>query len=69
MTERYCPGPRCADCGPDEADPTDPNECCEATCGCCPRVDAHDLCFLRAGAEDDTYDCDEHRMYGILRYR
>lgn len=66
----YCTGDRCADCTPDE-------ECCEATCGCCPRVDEHDYCWLMPGSEDDSKYCDQHGegrlfdrspgMYQILR--
>jgi hypothetical protein len=69
----YCTGDRCEDCNPDE-------ECCEATCGCCPRVDEHDLCWLHRGSEDDSKYCSQHgegwlfprsdraqRMYEILR--
>lgn len=49
---RYCSGPRCADCTPDD-------ECCEATCGCCARLDEHDHCRLALGAYDSKY-CDQH---------
>jgi hypothetical protein len=71
--EPYCTGDRCADCTPDE-------ECCEATCGCCPRVDEHDHCRLAPGSEPDSQYCDQHgegwlydrspepeRRYQILR--
>lgn len=67
----YCTGDRCADC--DE-------ECCEATCGCCPIVNEHGHCFLRPGAEEDSKYCNQHgegslfglspaaqRRYDILR--
>lgn len=60
-TALYCTGRACQDCAPD-------NECCEAVCGCCPRVDAHDLCWLHPGALDDTVSCDQHEMYDILRH-
>lgn len=50
---RYCTGDRCRDCTPDE-------ECCEATCGCCPRVEEHDRCFLYPGSEGDSKYCDQH---------
>ena len=49
----YCTGDRCTDCTPDE-------ECCEATCGCCPRVDEHGHCWLRRGSEEDSKNCDQH---------
>jgi hypothetical protein len=49
----YCTGDRCTDCTPDE-------ECCEATCGCCPRVDEHDHCRLAPGSEEDSKYCDQH---------
>lgn len=49
----YCLGDRCEDCTPDE-------ECCEATCGYCPRVEAHDYCRLMPGSEDDSKYCDQH---------
>ena len=49
----YCTGDRCTDCTPAD-------ECCEATCGCCPRVDEHDHCRLAPGAEDDSQYCDQH---------
>ncbi|MFB7461289.1 hypothetical protein [Streptomyces sp. NPDC056188] len=80
----YCTGDRCQDCIP--PDPKDPynrygeSGCCEATCGCCPRVNEHGLCFLRRGSEDDSKCCDQHgegwlndrspeaeRRYQILR--
>jgi hypothetical protein len=51
--DTYCTGDRCADCTPDE-------ECCEATCGCCPRVDEHDHCRLAPGSEEDSKYCDQH---------
>lgn len=49
----YCTGDRCEDCTPEE-------ECCEATCGCCPRVNEHEMCWLHAGSEDDSRYCDQH---------
>ena len=77
----YCSGPRCADCtrpGPD--DPYGETDCCEATCGYCPRVAAHDHCRLAPGAYEDSKYCDQHgdgillplsptaaRAYDILR--
>ncbi|WP_435279320.1 hypothetical protein [Streptomyces sp. 1222.5] len=77
--ERYCTGDRCADC--EAPTPEDPDsDCCEATCGCCPRVDEHGHCFLSPGSEEDSHYCDQHgegslyerspeaeRMYQILR--
>lgn len=70
----YCTGDRCADCTPDE-------ECCEATCGCCPRVYEQDWCWLSPGSDDDSKYCSQHgegallprspeaeRMYQILRH-
>lgn len=63
----YCTGDRCQDCEPPAPDDTYGEEdCCEATCGCCPRVNAHGHCFLRAGSEDDSHYCDQHgegRLY------
>lgn len=60
--EPYCTGDRCADCTPPTAD--DPygeqGECCEATCGCCPRVDEHNHCRLAPGSEEDSKYCDQH---------
>ncbi|MEW2568363.1 hypothetical protein [Streptomyces sp. NPDC047070] len=57
----YCTGPRCRDCEPPEADdPYGETDCCEATCGCCPRVDAHGHCSLSSGSEDGSYYCDQH---------
>ena len=71
-TTPYCPGDRCADC--DE-------ECCEATCGCCPIVNEHGHCFLYPGSEEDSKYCDQHgegtlfdrspeaqRLYDTLRW-
>jgi hypothetical protein len=62
MTEqRYCTGDRCEDCtkpGPD--DPYGEGDCCEATCGCCPRVDEHDHCRLMPGSEEGSQYCDQH---------
>lgn len=49
----YCLGARCVDCTPDD-------ECCEGSCGCCPRVTEQDWCWLRAGAEDDSRYCSQH---------
>ncbi|MFF5404591.1 hypothetical protein ACFY8K_16880 [Streptomyces misionensis] len=73
MDKPYCTGDRCEDCTPDE-------ECCEATCGCCPRVDEHGYCVLYPGSEEDSKYCDQHgegwllprsgraeRMYQILK--
>lgn len=51
--EPYCTGDRCADCNPDE-------ECCEATCDCCPRVSEQDWCWLSSGSEDDSKYCSQH---------
>lgn len=72
-TRPYCTGDRCEDCTPHE-------ECCEATCGCCSRVDEHGNCFLRPGSEEASKYCDQHgegwllprspeaeRRYQILR--
>jgi len=57
--EIYCTGDRCADCtAPTPEEPDD--ECCEATCGCCPRVDEHGNCFLYPGSEEDSKYCDQH---------
>ena len=53
QAQRYCTGDRCEECTPDE-------ECCEATCGCCPAVDAHDHCRLAPGSEEDSKYCDQH---------
>lgn len=58
-TKPYCTGDRCADCEPPTAEDPD-DECCEATCGCCPVVDAHDLCWLHRGSEDDSKYCSQH---------
>ena len=58
--EQYCTGDRCADCAPD-------NECCETTCGVCPRVSAAGGCTMMPGELDDTRSCREHEMYDILR--
>ncbi|KPI31426.1 hypothetical protein OV320_2642 [Actinobacteria bacterium OV320] len=77
--ERYCSGDRCEDCAPPT--PEEPyDECCEATCGCCPRVNEHDHCRLAPGSEEDSKYCDQHgegwlndrsaegqRMYELLR--
>jgi hypothetical protein len=51
--EPYCTGDRCVDCTPDD-------ECCEATCGCCPRVNEQDWCWLRPGSEDNSRNCSQH---------
>lgn len=69
----YCTGDRCADCEPDD-------ECCEATCGCCPRVTAQDWCWLGSEQDDGSRYCSQHgegwlndrspeaeRRYQILR--
>lgn len=54
MTDQpYCTGDRCEDCTPDD-------KCCEATCGCCPRVGEHGHCFLYPGSEEDSQYCDQH---------
>ncbi|TGZ14737.1 hypothetical protein DV517_62200 [Streptomyces sp. S816] len=76
--ERYCTGDRCADCEP--PGPNGDDDCCEATCGCCPRVNEHGHCLLHPGSEDDSHYCDQHgegslyprspeaeRRYQILR--
>ncbi|MFD6149417.1 hypothetical protein [Streptomyces sp. NPDC060243] len=56
----YCTGDRCADCEqPPDDDIYGEDDCCEATCGLCPRVRAHDNCFLRSGSDDGKY-CDQH---------
>lgn len=63
----YCIGDRCEDCTPPT--PQDPDdECCEATCGCCPRVNEHDHCRLAPGSEEDSKYCDQHGE-GSLNYR
>lgn len=77
--EIYCTGDRCADCTPPTRENPD-DECCEATCGCCPRVDEHGNCWLSRGSEDDSKCCSQHgegwlndrspeaeRTYQILR--
>lgn len=69
----YCTGDRCKDCTPEE-------ECCEATCGSCPRVDEQGWCWLGSGSEDNSSYCSQHgegslndrspeaeRRYQILR--
>lgn len=59
--EPYCTGDRCTDCEPpDPKDVHGEDDCCEATCGCCPRVDAHGHCFLYPGSEDGFQYCDQH---------
>lgn len=59
--EPYCTGLRCEDCEPPGADdPYGEHDCCEATCGCCPRVSEHDHCRLAPGSEDDSRYCDQH---------
>jgi len=61
MTAPYCTGDRCADCeAPSPDDIHGETDCCEATCGCCPRVDAHGHCFLYPGSEEDSKYCDQH---------
>lgn len=55
----YCTGDRCADCTADE-------ECCEATCGCCPRVDEHGHCWLSEGSDDDSKRCSQHGEGSLL---
>lgn len=79
--EPYCTGDRCADCEPpDPGQIHGEDDCCEATCGCCPRVEAHGHCFLYPGSEEDSHYCDQHgegtlndrhpeaeRWYQILR--
>ncbi|MCA1224251.1 hypothetical protein [Streptomyces sp. 8L] len=81
MTTPYCTGDRCQDCEPPTPDDIHgEDDCCEATCGCCPRVNQHGHCFLYPGSEDDSQYCDQHgegrlydrspeaeRMYEILR--
>lgn len=52
-TTPYCTGGRCDECTPNE-------ECCEATCGCCPRVSAQDWCWLSPGSSDDSKYCSQH---------
>jgi hypothetical protein len=55
----YCLGDRCADCtAPTAADPDD--ECCEATCGCCPRVDEHGNCWIGSEQDDGSRYCSQH---------
>ena len=57
----YCTGDRCGDCEPpDPADVYGEDDCCEATCGCCPRVNAHGHCRLAPGSEEDSQYCDQH---------
>ena len=57
----YCPGARCADCEPPAPDDVHGEEdCCEATCGLCPRVEAHGHCRLAPGYEEDSKYCDQH---------
>ncbi|TXS34763.1 hypothetical protein [Streptomyces sp. OR43] len=57
----YCTGDRCTDCEPpDPGDMHGEDDCCEATCGCCPRVDAHGHCSLNPGSEEDSRYCDQH---------
>lgn len=55
----YCLGDRCTDCTPDD-------ECCEATCGCCPQVDAHGHCWLHEGSDDDSKRCSQHGEGSLL---
>lgn len=80
-SDPYCTGDRCEDCEPPAADDIHgEDDCCEATCGCCPRVNEHDHCRLGPGSEDDSKYCDQHgegwlfdrspeteRIYQILR--
>jgi hypothetical protein len=80
-SEPYCTGDRCGDCEPPAAgDIHGEDDCCEATCGCCPRVNEHDHCRLAPGSEEDSKYCDQHgegwlyplspeseRMYQTLR--
>ncbi|WP_433893008.1 hypothetical protein [Streptomyces sp. CA-111067] len=49
----YCVGSRCADCAPDD-------ECCEGSCGFCPRVDEQDWCRISEGYEDGCTYCSQH---------
>lgn len=79
--EPYCAGDRCTDCEPPGPnDPHGEDDCCEATCGTCPRVNAHDHCRLAPGSKDGSHYCDQHgegslnertpeaeRRYQILR--
>ncbi|WP_329308347.1 hypothetical protein [Streptomyces microflavus] len=78
--EPYCTGDRCGDCIPPRDKVHGEDDCCEASCGCCPRVDAHGHCFLYPGSEEDSKYCDQHgerwlfdltpaaeRRYQILR--
>jgi hypothetical protein len=51
----YCTGANCADCTPDPE-----NQCCEATCGCCPAVNAQDWCWITRDPDDDTPRCSQH---------
>jgi hypothetical protein len=80
-TTPYCTGDRCGDCeAPDPGDTYGETDCCEATCGCCPRVNEHGNCALAPGSEDNSKYCDQHgegwlsplneraqRMYDVLR--
>lgn len=52
-TPPRCAGDRCTECTPDQ-------ECCEATCGCCPLVAEQDLCWLSDGSEDGGRYCSQH---------
>ena len=57
----YCTGDRCADCeAPSPDDVHGEGDCCEATCGCCPRVEAHGHCSLAPGSEEGSKYCDQH---------
>ncbi|WP_405699090.1 hypothetical protein OG209_05215 [Streptomyces sp. NBC_01383] len=59
--EPYCTGDRCADCEPpDPDDPHSEDDCCEGSCGCCPRVDARGHCSLYPGSEENSRYCDQH---------
>ena len=55
----YCTGDRCADCTAPTADDPD-EECCEATCGCCPRVNEQDWCWLGSEQDDGSRYCSQH---------
>ena len=51
--EPYCIGDRCDECTPAE-------ECCEATCGCCPRVNAQGWCWLGPETQEGSRCCSQH---------
>jgi hypothetical protein len=60
-TEPYCTGDRCADCEPPAAtDVHGEEDCCEASCGYCPRVEAHGNCALYRGSDEGSHYCDQH---------